>query len=211
VTRFSSSDNQAAAARPDVYAAICADLALASGTLRLNDSEYTFPINGNTYTGLGRFGSIEHVEESTDMVARPVRLSLSGVDSSLIAEALPDTDVSNYQNRAVTLRLALFVPSTYQLVDTPEILWEGRMNQMVITLGADQSQIALSCEHRLRRAPRIARYTNEDQQLLYPGDRFFDLLPQIPGFRGTWGSQPVGVQAPARSSREQFIRDMFGR
>ena len=39
---------------------------------------------------------------------------------------------------------------------------------------------------------RIARYTNEDQQLLHSGDRFFDLVTNIKGFVSKWGELSVG-------------------
>jgi hypothetical protein len=63
------------------------------------------------------------------------------------------------------------------------------MNQMSISSSEGTAEIRLTCEHRLRREPRIARYTNEDQQLLFSGDKFFDLVPNIKGFVSRWGDR----------------------
>jgi len=66
------------------------------------------------------------------------------------------------------------------------------MNQMSISSSEGGAVIKLTCEHRLRREMRIARYTNEDQQLLHSGDRFFDLVTSIKGFVSKWGELSVG-------------------
>ena len=187
MSRIVSSANATALAAADIIICVAVDLDFASGHVRAHDGIGTISIGGNSYQGIGQFGSIQTVEESTDIVARPVTLAISGVDSSLIATARDEV----YQNRSATLYLAAYNTSTLALIDTPETIWEGRMNQMTITLAGDSSRIDLSCEHRLRREPRIARYTDADQKLAYSGDRFFDLLPKIPGFRGTWGAKGI--------------------
>jgi hypothetical protein len=99
--------------------------------------------------------------------------------------------------------------NTNQTIDTPEILWEGRMDQMSIELSEGRGAITLSCEHRLRREPRIARYTHEDMQLAYSGDRFFDLVGKIPGYVGKWGAKEI--LSPAQRDRFGNFLDNFVR
>jgi hypothetical protein len=94
-----------------------------------------------------------------------------------------------YQNRDVTLYLGFVSQSTGALVATPETIWEGRMNQMSFKIDSGSAVVELTCEHRLRREPRIARYTDEDQRALFAGDRFFDLTYSIPGFISKWGAR----------------------
>jgi hypothetical protein len=55
-----------------------------------------------------------------------------------------------------------------------------RMDVMSIDKG-EQATITLSAEDRRAGAdrPRIRRYTDEDHQLDYPGDRFFDMVPEL--------------------------------
>ena len=76
-----------------------------------------------------------------------------------------------------------------KLVADPQVVWEGKMDHMVISFSNETASISMNCEHRLRREPRIARYTQEDQQLAYPTDTFFHLVHVIPGFRSQWGSE----------------------
>ncbi len=205
MTRFVSSANQTAAEQQDVMIAVAVDLDFASGHVRAHDAIGTLQIGGFDYLGVGQFGSIDTVDESIDVIAKPVRLSLSGVDASLLSPALTE----NYQNRSCTIYLCLLNKATYALVDTPEVWWEGRMSHMKVTLGTS-SRIDLQCEHRLRREPRIAHYTDADMQLLYSGDRFFDLLGKILTFKGMWGSKGVAndgytrTTTPSRPSRTQF-------
>ena len=48
----------------------------------------TITYGGNDYVGVGQFGSVSNAKESENLTPSPLTLTLSGVDSSLIAEAL---------------------------------------------------------------------------------------------------------------------------
>jgi hypothetical protein len=208
VSRYVSSSNQTAAEAQNILMALAVDLDFASGHVRAHDGIGTITIGANTYEGIGTFGSIEAVEESIEVIAKPLKLTLSGVDSSIIAKAL--TETTNYQNRSATLYFVVYNTTTYALVDTPETLWEGRMNQMAVSLAGDNSGVSVLCEHRLRREPRVARYTHEDQQLLYSGDLFFNLIGKIRGFRGTWGAKGVSNDGYVRTT-EDLIHTILDR
>ncbi|MGA0894241.1 MAG: hypothetical protein ACO3S5_06415 [Ilumatobacteraceae bacterium] len=140
------------------------------------------------FLGIGELGTIDSVEENIEVIARQVTMTLSGMDSALLTPALGEP----YQNRPVTIYLGFINPDTGRLIATPEVIWEGRINQQTITLLKGEATLTMTCEHRLRREPRIARYTNADQEVAFPGDRFFDLLPTIEGFVGKWGQRDVG-------------------
>jgi hypothetical protein len=197
VTRFVSGTNETAAAQSTVRLFVAVALDFASGMVRAHDGLGTITWSSNSYEGVGRFGGIDLTEETIDIIAKPVGLQISGVDSALVATALTEV----YQGRQATVYFGLVNPETNVLVDTPEVLWEGRMDRMNIKLRASTGEITLSCEHRLRREPRIARYTHADLQIAYSGDRFFDLVPKIAGFRGTWGAKGVSNDLASRSGR----------
>jgi hypothetical protein len=188
VSRAESAANEAALELPEVMICVAADLDFVTGNVRVHDGIGTIQIGGNSFDGIGKFGSVELVEEGIEVIARPVVLKLSGVEASLIAEATTEI----YQGRAVTLYLCLYNPRTQALVDTPETLWTGKMDTMSVRLAGDQSEVSLRCEHKLRREPLVARNTDADQQLRYPGDRFFERVPKIPGFAGKWGEKDIG-------------------
>ena len=153
-----------------------------------NGDNLTTESAAQTFFGIGDFGGIESVEENIEVVARQVTLTCSGLDSNWVTPALSE----NYQNRTVTVYLGFFSPDTGALIGSPEVIWEGRINQQTITLSKGEATLSMTCEHRLRREPRIARYTNADQQTIHPGDRFFDLTHTIEGFVNRWGSRDVG-------------------
>jgi hypothetical protein len=185
VTRFASATNSTEAAKQAIRIFVAVSLDFTSGVVRVHDGIGSISWGGNTYEGVGQFGGIEAVTESVEVIARPLSLTLSGVDSSLISTTLTEV----YQNRAATVYVGFIDETTGAVIDTPETAWEGRMNQMSISSAEGSAEIRLTCEHRLRREPRIARYTNEDQQILFPGDKFFDLVPSIKGFVSRWGDR----------------------
>lgn len=186
MTRFALTANATAAAARRVTMAVFVELDFASGYVRAHDGIGPITFGGNTYLGVGQFGGIEVAEEAVEVIAKPLKLKLSGVDSTLVSSTMTEV----YQNRSVTVYLG-FMDEDSQLIGTPETVWEGRMNQMSISLTGGDATISLTCEHRLRREPRIARFTDADQKLVHPGDRFFDLLHTIPGYAGKWGQKDV--------------------
>lgn len=187
MTRVASTTNATELAKPNIRIFVAVDLDFASGHVRAHDGVGTITFGGNTYDGIGHFGGIDIAEESISVVAKPVTLTISGVDSSLVATAITE----QYQGRTATIYLGLLDLDAQQLLDTPETLWEGRMDVMTVQLGQESGSIKLNCEHRLRREPRIARYTDADQQLAYSGDVFFNLIGKIQSFKGTWGAKGV--------------------
>lgn len=190
MSRIESSDNAAALALPDICIAVAVDLDFPTGHLRLHDAIGTISFGGHSYEGSGKIDLVDKVEEGIEVVARPLRLSLSGVDASMISLARS----GDYQNRSATVYLCPMNTSTQQLVDTPETFWRGKMDTIRIRLGQGTAAMDVNCEHSLRGMPSRARYTDSDQQMRYPGDRFFDRLTKIPGFIGKWGSASVWVR-----------------
>jgi hypothetical protein len=212
VTRIVSPDYALEAEKPSITMVCMVEVNYDSGTVRVHDGIGSIVLGGNILTeageqldaenddnlindatiapfyGIGDFGGIESVEENIEVVARQVTLTCSGLDSTWVTPALTE----DYQNRTVTVYLGFFSPDTGALIGSPEVIWEGRINQQTITLSKGDATLSMTCEHRLRREPRIARYTQADQELLHTGDRFFDLTHTIEGFVNRWGRRDVG-------------------
>ena len=189
MTRFVSTTNQTEADQPSVTMCVMVSLDFTTGVLYLHDGvgtiidSYSSP--SVTYLGVGSFGSVDgSVQDSLSVIAKPVKLSLSGVDSSIITSAM----TTDYQGRDVTISIGFLQNGS--LIAAPQVVWEGRMDYLNIQYGPGTASITISCEHRLRREPRIARYTDEDQQVAYDGDTFFHLMPYIQGFKSQWGDKP---------------------
>lgn len=187
MSRWASGTNETAADATALRMALLVDLDFASGHLYVHDALGTLTFGGHDYLGIGKFGGLDGpIEDSLAVIARPISLVLSGVDSTLITEAMTE----DYQNRAVVIYVGLLATATNTFPATPEVVWEGRMDYMEIELGQNTGTIKVKCEHRLRREPRIARYTDEDQQLAYSGDTFLHLVPHIENFTSQWGDKP---------------------
>lgn len=202
--RTASSLNAAALA--GVQCAVCemGELDFASGSVYANNGQFDIVFGGNTYLALGDFAGISGIGEGVDLITRGVKVTLAGGTASLLATAQNEV----YQNRNITLYQAVFNAQTGQLIDTPEILWEGRMDTMSINADQGAASITLNCESRLRREPKDARFTDVDQQQLHPGDTFFSLQWQIQNFSSQWGQNPMqfAVFAPGTNNGGAFNR-----
>lgn len=185
MTRIVSTANATALAAARVRLFVAVYLDFSSGAVRAHDGIGTVTFGGNDYLGLGQFGGIELAEESVEVIAKPVTMKLSGIETGLLSSAMTEV----YQGRTATVYLGLQDTETGALIDTPETVWSGKMDQMTVALKPNAGEITLRCEHRLRREPKISRYTDADMQLAYSGDRFFDLIGKIAGFKGTWGAK----------------------
>jgi hypothetical protein len=190
MTRWNSSNNATAAASTRIALVTLVDLNFADQTMRLHDGSGTLTFSGNTYSGVGDYGSIETVDETTEVIAKTLTFTLSGVPGNLLTESL----TQNYQGRTVTLYIGLFNVDTWQFVDTPETIWEGRMDYVTAELSQNIAKLTLKCENRLNREPLVARYTDLDQQIASPGDTFFNLVYLVPLSSAGWGA--VTVQYP---------------
>jgi hypothetical protein len=194
MSRFVSATNATEADKLSIIAVVLADLDFASGIVRVHDGSGSIVWSGNTYLGAGQFAGVDVIDENIDIVARGIKLTLSGVDSTFVTPTMTEV----YQNRPVTLYLGFLNSITNALIDTPETVWEGRMNQMSFRIDKGVAVIELTCEHRLRREPRVARYTDEDQRVIFSGDRFFNLMYAIQGFIGKWGARDAAYGGGGR-------------
>lgn len=143
-------------------------------------------IGSNTYTGTGQLLQISDVQETQDISARGMTLSLSGIPSGLLSLALTEP----YQGRICKVYLGFMTswenPDTSP--DTMEI-FSGYMDQMNIEEGPETSTIKMTVESRLidLERPRNRRYTRENQQIRHSGDRAFDFVESLQNQRLSWG------------------------
>ncbi len=151
--------------------------------LYLNNSNVNLVWDGQTWIGAGKMGDIDAVSEAQDLIAQPVKLTISGVD----ADVVTDARTSVYAGRDAIIYVGLLEPETLAFIDDPQEVWSGFMD--VMELEADQGigQITMTCEHWLRRSPVVSLYTDQEQQTLEPGDLFFQFTKDIANYVGNWG------------------------
>lgn len=188
MTRYASSDNETEGGKAAVTVRLLAALDFASGVVYVNDGTTNVEHSSNTYLGIGTFGGIEAIQEDDKVTPATVKLTLAGIPNELIGSAMTET----YQGRAVTLYWGFLHESTGAWIDTPETLWAGVMDVMSVNLGPRESVVELICDDPDYCQPYVRRYTREDHQLDYSGDKFFEYVPNIPGFRSQWGSKGYG-------------------
>ena len=146
----------------------------------------TITLNSNSYTGVGNLLQISDVQESQDIAAKGMTLSLSGIPSALLSLALN----TPYQGRLCKVYLG-FMTSWESPDASPDIveIFSGYMDQMTIDEGPETSTITTSVESRLidLERPRTRRYTAENQKQRFSGDKAFDFVESLQNLRLQWG------------------------
>ena len=164
---------------------LLAEFDFAGGASRAWSGLGTLTWAGKDWTGLGDLGEVSAIEETMELRATGAAFRLSGVPSALIATALGEP----IQGRAARLWLG-FLDEALSLIEDPVLLFDGRMDVLEITDGGEAAVITLFAENRLRdlERPRTRRYTDQDQQAEYPGDRGFAFVPSLQDVTINWGS-----------------------
>lgn len=155
-----------------------------SGDVRLHSGVGDLQYGGYTYTGSGTLGRITPIEEGVELSASGVKISLSGIDGSNIATALGE----HYQGRMAIIYIAL-LDANYQVIATPTILFQGRMDNMNVTLGKE-NEVSLAIENPMRDwdRPRERRYNHSDQIAYYPDDKGLEFVEQSVQKPIYWGA-----------------------
>lgn len=140
-------------------------------------------IDGETYTGGGSLLSISGIEETSEIAARGATVVLSGLDSAIIAIALQE----NYQNRQCAITVGSLDDNN--VVNGFYTLFRGRIDTMGIEESGEMASVTVAIENRLidLDRPRTRRFTNEDQQALYPGDTGFSYVNDLQDKTIDWG------------------------
>lgn len=169
-----------------------------SGALRLWTGYGEITVDGETYTGGGQFLAVSPVEETVEIAAKGVTMSLNGIDASLITYALTE----NYQTRSAKVYLGVI--SSGAVVADPYLVFDGRMDVMTIDDNGETANISMTAESRLieLERPKLRRYTSDDQKLYHPNDIGLDFVASLQEKEIAWGSgkddatRPVGVYNP---------------
>lgn len=154
---------------------------------------------GNTYLGIGELGSIEPFVESTSTIPAELRLTLTGVDPALLS--LVETE--DYRGNSVTLRFGVLNEDYTFKTGWPKIRWEGRMSHTEDEIGKTGS-ITLLCKHRFEKAQVVRRYTDQDQQQEFPGDRCFEFMHELDRV-AQWGGGRVLPGTPPRGGPGEIL------
>ena len=156
----------------------------------------TFPY-GQTFTGLGWLGKISSIPQTTKVQAQNIAISLSGIPSSLLSEAIGQVRITG----TVTIWYGFFDQSTGALLTDPVQVFFGSIDVPSLTDGGDTSTISLTCENTLlslNLAPN-RRFDDPDQQIYVPGDLGFSFVEQLENMLLTWPA-PDAFGTPYQTS-----------
>lgn len=145
----------------------------ASGFVRVWSGIGELTWDGRVWQGVGSLGGISPLTESTDFSANGAKLQLSGIPSDYLSIALAE----HYQGRNANIYLGL-LDTAGQVIADPIKLFAAKMDTMEIMEGVETSVITLNIESRAISLKRTKerRYTHEDQQIDFPGDRGFEYV-----------------------------------
>ena len=166
----------AAATAPVATPVVLVELDFASGPIRAWTGLGPLHWAGVTYEGMGTIGAVSDIEETAELRAVRITLTLSPVPQEVVDIALAE---QSFRLRPARLWGAL-LDAEGAFVADPFPLWAGLMDTMQVVDGAEP-RISLTCESRLVDLERaeVRRYTDADQQAEYPGDRFFEFVPAL--------------------------------
>lgn len=142
-----------------------------SGALNLWTGIGDLSYGGKTYTGTGEILNLSATKETKNIEATGVTVTLSGLDTSIIALAMNEP----YQDRPARFYLGA-LDSAGAVIASPLLVFEGRMDVMPIENNGETSSVSMTVENILvdLNRPNPWNYTPEDQEIYFVGDTGFD-------------------------------------
>lgn len=169
---------------PNVCLVLAAAIDFPSGITRVHSGTGIVIIDGQTYMGVGVLGDVGSVTEENSTSSSTMSMTLSGLDMGLVGETLNEECVG----RDVTVYLA--VMNEQGVVTAANVLFEGFITDTAMEAGT-QSALSYIIANVFERwsLGLPDRYTDESQQRLYPGDRFFRYVAQMAERSIFWGNK----------------------
>lgn len=157
-----------------------------AGALRLWTGVGTVTFLSESYVGTGNLGQISEIEETMDLRAAGISLSLSGIPSELLSKVLQE----NIRNRSIKVWFAV-LDSELEIEGDEILVFDGTMDTLSIDDQGESSVIQVTAESRMidLGRPRTQVYTDEFQRTIDATDNSLEYLADLAnkanGFR--WG------------------------
>jgi len=171
-----------------------------AGNITLHNGLGNITYDGDTYLGVGDFGTISNIKETGDFSDDSVTLQLSGVDTALQNNALN----ADYYLRPVTVFIAPVSKTTGAMLGTPYQFSKGEMSSIGVALGSsDIIELVYETESAKFQEANDRRNSNADQQNEHSGDVFYEFTERVNNARIRWGSRVIvpgqgGFSSPTR-------------
>lgn len=184
MSRTLTTSMQAEIAKPALSPVFLVEAEFSSGPVRVWTGGGELSWDAKTWTGLGHLISIRPLADTQNVEANGMTITLSGVPSSLIAIVYGEFA----QGRPCTVWLGMLDDSGAVIAD-PVRLNRGRLDAIADEDDATTATISVTVENGLRdlKKPNTRRYTNEDQQRLFPGDKSLEFVAGLQEREIYWG------------------------
>lgn len=143
---------------------------------------------GHTWLPVGHFGGISDIKETGDATANGITLTLSGIPSGEIAEAMRN------DTQGCSVKVYFGVISSTGFTIDPYLQWSGFIDASSISDDGTSATVSLACEKDLvdnRSGSR--RYTDQDQQIDYPGDLGLQFIAGLQLASFVWGASTIAA------------------
>ncbi len=168
-----------------------------SGTLLLATTYTDLIIGGNTYIGTGNIMQISNVLESGDIKATGITITLNGLDSSILSAGLTEDTAGMVCE--VYFGVLTTTNNADAIVDTPYQIFSGFIDSMVLEETDENSALIFTVESKMivLERPIDRRYTDQDQQELFSGDKGCSFVAGMQDKNVAWGA---GVEIPQKDT-----------
>lgn len=174
---------KAAVASSQARLVYMARLAFDSGVLAWHGGLGDVSYDGTLYHAAGPLAGVSTLQESPGAKPNTLTLTLSGLDDEVVNAVVDEP----YLGRQGRVYIAL-VDESYRIDPEYVALWfVGALDAPSGTYGQTAS-FSVPLKSRLAdwERPRSLKYTDADQQSLYPGDRAFEFIPQMSQKKLIW-------------------------
>ena len=155
-----------------------------SGALRLWTGVRDVQWNGETWYAAGTLLSVPDIEETTEIVASGITVSLSGIPLYLVSGV-----VSEVRQGSVGRVYIGLLGADGALIADPTLAFMGRLDVPDLLDDTDTATVSITYESRAidMGKPSPFRLTDDFQQGLFPGDRGLEYVASLPSRSLFWG------------------------
>jgi hypothetical protein len=163
-----------------------------TGPVRCWNGYHSLVWGGFTWLGTGDLGGISDITETSDLSANGTVLTLTGVPSVNVAQAL----ANNSQGRSAQVRFGVINGSGFSL--DPYLVFDGLIDNCSIVDDGINATIQINLEKEMfDDRSQYSRYTDQDQKFRFPTDRGLEYTAGLALKQFTWGKATVNPNSDA--------------
>lgn len=180
-------------------------LDLDSGSVYMHTGVGEIPWNGQTWLGVGSMSNISGLVETADGGDGRITVGLSGIPIAAMPDFVDEFTTEDTAGREWFLYIAKLDDDG--VIDGDASLLNSGLTGAVDMVDGDDSSVTLSLvtEAALMQSTLFYRMTDEDQQRLFPGDKFCEFMNDL-GDEIRWGTaDPKQIGVGSEHSRNRRI------